>query len=98
MAKKLTISFKENKKDTALYNFINSTDDKSFYIKEALRQVFSSQIEAELKKIEDAEDKNKVLLENTDFNELEFERRVNQKAISFEDRRQQPFTYTNEEN
>lgn len=38
MAKKLTISFKETTKDMKLYSIISSMEDKSCFIKEAIRK------------------------------------------------------------
>ena len=83
MMKKISVSFKSTNKDIALYNFLKSKDDKSFYIKEALRQVFSDEIDAELKKLEDSSS----FIANTDFTELENERRKHQIAFEGEDRR-----------
>ena len=44
--KKITLSFKSTKRDEALYNYMMSLDDKSYYIKEALRKVFKDELEA----------------------------------------------------
>lgn len=84
MMKKISVSFKSTNKDIALYNFLKSKDDKSFYIKEALRQVFSNEIDAELKKLEDS---SNMFIANTDFTELENERRKHQIAFEGKDRR-----------
>ena len=89
MMKKISVSFKSTNKDIALYNFLKSKDDKSFYIKEALRQVFSNEIDAELKKIENSSS----FIANTDFTELENEKRKHQIAFKGEDRRSIEHTY-----
>lgn len=44
MAKKLSISFKQTKKDIELYNFLNSLDDKSADIKSILRNFYKDQL------------------------------------------------------
>lgn len=44
MARKITISFKETKKDIELYDFINSLDDKSAEIKNILRTAFNNKL------------------------------------------------------
>ena len=40
MAKKITISFKENKRDLELFEILDNLDDKSYEIKKALRELF----------------------------------------------------------
>jgi len=47
MARKISISFKETKKDLELYNFINSLDDKSSDIKKALREFYKKELNEE---------------------------------------------------
>lgn len=79
--KKITISFKSTKRDDALYNVISQLDEKSFYIKEALRQYFKEEIQTELQKLEEAE-KNSTI-----------DRRQKQQAIDYEDRRQSEYEY-----
>lgn len=44
MAMKISISFKNTKKDIDLYNFLNSLDDKSADIKMVLRNFYKNQI------------------------------------------------------
>ena len=53
--RKVTLSFKSTKRDTALYNFIMSLDDKSYSIKEALRAQFASEINKYMEQIENEE-------------------------------------------
>ena len=53
--RKVTLSFKSTKRDTALYNFVMSMDDKSYSIKEALRAQFADEIEKHMEKIENEE-------------------------------------------
>ena len=53
--RKVTLSFKSTKRDTALYNFIMSMDDKSYSIKEALRAQFADEVEKHMEKIENEE-------------------------------------------
>lgn len=53
--RKVTLSFKSTKRDTALYNFIMSLDDKSYSIKEALRTQFASEINKYMEQIENEE-------------------------------------------
>lgn len=53
--RKVTLSFKSTKRDTALYNFIMSMDDKSYSIKEALRTQFASEINKYMEQIENEE-------------------------------------------
>lgn len=79
--KKITISFKSTKRDEALYNIISQLDEKSFYIKEALRQYFKEEIESELQKLEIAENKATI------------DRREKQQSIEYEDRRQSEYKY-----
>lgn len=79
--KKITISFKSTKRDTALYNVINNLDEKSFYIKEALRQYFKEEIKSELQKLEEADNKATI------------DRRQKQQELNFEDRRQSEYEY-----
>ena len=58
MARKISISFKETKKDIELYNFINSLDDKSADLKSALRNYYKNQLNnSEIKKDEIVEEK-----------------------------------------
>ena len=44
MARKISISFKETKKDIDLYNVINELDDKSAEIKFILREYFKNEL------------------------------------------------------
>lgn len=44
MARKISISFKETKKDLELYNYIYALDDKSAEIKAILREAFKDKI------------------------------------------------------
>ena len=44
MARKISISFKETKKDLELYNIINSLDDKSADLKNILREHFKNEL------------------------------------------------------
>ena len=53
--RKVTLSFKSTKRDTALYNFVMSMDDKSYSIKEALRAQFADEIDKYLEQIENEE-------------------------------------------
>lgn len=53
--RKVTLSFKSTKRDTALYNFIMSLDDKSYSIKEALRAQFADEINKYMEQIENEE-------------------------------------------
>ena len=53
--RKVTLSFKSTKRDTALYNFVMSMDDKSYSIKEALRAQFADEIEKHIEKKEQKE-------------------------------------------
>ena len=53
--RKVTLSFKSTKKDTALYNFVMSMDDKSYSIKEALRAQFADEINKYMEQIENEE-------------------------------------------
>lgn len=64
MARKISISFKETKKDLELYNFINSLDDKSSDIKKILRDYYEN------KHNKDNKDSNKEKSEN--INILDF--------------------------
>lgn len=63
MARKISISFKETKKDIVLYNFLNALDDKSADIKTVLRNFYKDQlnekdapVEEYVKKVDDAVD------------------------------------------
>lgn len=53
--RKVTLSFKSTKRDTALYNFVMSMDDKSYSIKEALRAQFADEINKYMEQIENEE-------------------------------------------
>lgn len=56
MARKISISFKETKKDLELYEYINCLDDKSAEIKTILREAFKDKLikkEQSIKKKED---------------------------------------------
>lgn len=53
--RKVTLSFKSTKRDTALYNFVMSMDDKSYSIKEALRAQFADEIDKYMEQIENEE-------------------------------------------
>lgn len=53
--RKVTLSFKSTKRDTALYNFVMSMDDKSYSIKEALRTQFADEIDKYMEQIENEE-------------------------------------------
>ena len=44
MARKISISFKETKKDIELFDFLTSLDDKSADIKAALRSFYKNHI------------------------------------------------------
>lgn len=44
MARKISISFKETKKDIELFNFLNSLDDKSADIKLVLRNFYKNEM------------------------------------------------------
>lgn len=82
--KKITVSFKSTKRDIALLNVINELDDKSFYIKEAIRQYFKSEFEQELQKLNSSvETEQSLVTQNT----LLLDRRKTQEEIAFEDRR-----------
>lgn len=81
--KKITISFKSTKRDEALFNIINNLDEKSFYIKEALRQYFQEEIKTELQKLEIAEKST-------------IDRRQKQQEIDYEDRRKSEYKYDEE--
>lgn len=50
--KKITISFKSTERDTALHEIIKELDDKSFHIKEALRQYFKEELKKKEKELE----------------------------------------------
>lgn len=90
--KKITVSFKNTKKDIALFNYIMSVEDKSFYIKEAMRQVFSAEIEAELEKLNKQEQETDDIFKGYDLEELN--RRIKQDAeYKGEERRQIPYVY-----
>lgn len=43
MAKKISVSFKETTKDLELYDWVMSMEDKSYEIKQILREVFKKQ-------------------------------------------------------
>ena len=49
MARKISISFKETKRDLELYEYINSLDDKSADIKSILREHFKGKVNKEHK-------------------------------------------------
>lgn len=49
MARKISISFKETKRDLELYEYINSLDDKSADIKSILREHFKCKLNKEHK-------------------------------------------------
>ena len=53
MARKISISFKETKKDIELFNFLNSLDDKSADIKVALRNFYKNQLSEKDVPVED---------------------------------------------
>lgn len=89
--KKITVSFKETDKDKALYSVISSLDDKSFYIKEALRKFFADDIEKELAKANEVEVQDDIF-KGYDFEEMN--RRIRQDAeYKGEERRQNPYVY-----
>lgn len=58
--KKMTFSFKSTDRDVALYNVMSRIEDKSFYIKEALRQLLENEVEEELKKIREKKENQTV--------------------------------------
>jgi hypothetical protein len=43
MARKLSVSFKETKRDMELYNLIMAMDDKSYWIKDVLRKAINKE-------------------------------------------------------
>lgn len=51
--RKITVSFKNTKKDIALYNVVMNWDDKTYTIKELLRKEFKDAIAKELKTLEE---------------------------------------------
>lgn len=53
MARKISISFKETKKDIELFNFLNSLDDKSADIKTTLRTFYKNQLNGKDVSVED---------------------------------------------
>lgn len=53
MARKISVSFKETKKDIELFSFLNSLDDKSADIKAALRNFYKNQLNEKDVPIED---------------------------------------------
>lgn len=53
MARKISISFKETKKDIELFNFLKSLDDKSADIKAALRNFYKNHLNDKDVPIED---------------------------------------------
>ena len=57
MARKISISFKETKRDLELYEYINSLDDKSAEIKSILREAFKDKLNNENKSLK-KKDKN----------------------------------------
>lgn len=57
MARKISISFKETKRDLELYEYINSLDDKSAEIKSILREAFKDKLNNENKSLKE-KDKN----------------------------------------
>lgn len=93
--KKITLSFKSTQRDIALYNYIMSLDDKSFYIKEAIRQVFESEVEKELEKLKNADkQKEDEFYRNLELAEME-RRKISDANYTGIDRRQKPFNYDN---
>lgn len=53
MARKISVSFKETKKDIELFIFLNSLDDKSADIKAALRSFYKNQMNEKDVPVED---------------------------------------------
>lgn len=52
MARKISISFKETRKDLDLYNILMNLDDKSTDIKKILREFFQKNSELDMKPIQ----------------------------------------------
>lgn len=67
MARKISISFKETKKDVELFNFLNSLDDKSADIKTVLRNFYKNQMNDKDVPVEDY-----VKKEDAEVNVLDF--------------------------
>jgi hypothetical protein len=53
MARKISVSFKESKKDIKLFDFLNSLDDKSADIKAVLRDFYKNQLNEKDVPVED---------------------------------------------
>lgn len=53
MARKISVSFKESKKDIKLFDFLNSLDDKSADIKAVLRDFYKDKLNEKDVQVED---------------------------------------------
>lgn len=67
MARKISVSFKETKKDIELFVFLNSLDDKSADIKAALRSFYKDQLNGK-----DTQEEKYVKETNEEVNVLDF--------------------------